>query len=70
MSSQQIENQIPVLHQFTLDTGGFPGGSEDKESACSEGDSCSIPGPGRYPGEGNGNPIQYSGLKNPVDRGT
>ena len=69
LSSQQIENQIPVLHQFTSDTGGFPGGSEGKESACSEGDSCSIPGPGRSPGEGNGNPLQYSGLKNPVDRG-
>ena len=69
LSSQQIENQIPVLHQFTLDIGGFPGGSDGKESACSAGDSGLIPGPGRSPGEGNGNPLQYSCLKNLMDRG-
>ena len=49
--------------------GGFPGGSEGKESAYSAGDLCSIPGLGRSPGEGNGNPLQYSCLKNPMDRG-
>jgi len=43
---------------------GFPGGSVDKESACSEGDLGSIPGLGRSPGEGNGYPLQYSGLEN------
>ena len=48
---------------------GFPGGSEDKASACSAGDPGSIPGLGRSPGEGNGNPLQYSCLENPVDRG-
>ena len=46
---------------------GFPGGSEDKESACSMGDLGSIPGLGRSPGEGNGNPRQYSCLENPMD---
>ena len=46
---------------------GFPGGSEGKESACNVGDLCSIPGLGRSPGEGNGNPHQYSCLENPMD---
>ena len=40
-----------------------------KESACNAGDLGSIPGSGRFPGEGNGNPFQYSGLENPMDRG-
>ena len=47
----------------------FPGGSDGKESACSAGDLGSIPGLGRSPGEGNDNPLQYSGLENPMDRG-
>ena len=47
---------------------GFPGGSEDKAFACSTGDPGSIPGLGRSPGEGNGNPLQYSCLENPMDR--
>ena len=38
---------------------GFPGGSEGKASACNAGDPCSIPGLGRSPGEGNGNPLHY-----------
>ena len=45
------------------------GGSEGKESACSAVDQGSIPGSGRSPGEGNGNPLQYSCLENPMDRG-
>jgi len=44
-------------------------GSSGKESACNEGDLGSIPGLGRSPGEGNGYPLQYSGLVNPTDRG-
>ena len=44
---------------------GFPGGSEGKASACRAGHPGSIPGPGRSPGEGNGNPLQYSCLENP-----
>ena len=47
----------------------FPGGSEGKASACNAGDPGSIPGLGRSPGEGNGNPLQYSCLENPMDRG-
>ena len=47
----------------------FPGGSEVKASACNAGDLGSIPGSGRFPGEGNGNPLQYSCLENPMDRG-
>ena len=48
---------------------GFPGGSDDKESACHAEDPGSIPGSGRSPGEGNGNPLQYSCLQKPMDRG-
>ena len=48
---------------------GFPGGSAGKESACSVGDPGATPGLGRSPGEGNGNPLQYSCLENPMDRG-
>ena len=49
---------------------GFPGASDCKESTCNAGDSDSIPGSGRSPGEGNGYPLQYSCLQNPTDRGT
>ena len=45
----------------------FPGGSDGKESACNAGDLASIPGSGRSPGEGNGNPLQYSCQENPTD---
>ena len=48
---------------------GFPGSSADKESACNAGDLDLIPGLERSPGEGNDNPLQYSGLDNPMDRG-
>ena len=48
---------------------GFPGGSEVKASASNAGDLGSIPGSGRSPGEGNGNPLQYSCLENPMDGG-
>ena len=48
---------------------GFSGGSEDKASACNVGDPGLIPGLGRSPGEGNGNPLQYSCLENPMERG-
>ena len=43
--------------------------SDSKESACNAGDVGSIPGSGRSPGEGNGNPLQYSCLENAMDRG-
>ena len=48
---------------------GRPDNSDGKESACNTGDPGSIPGSGRPPGEGNGNPLQYSCLENPMDRG-
>ena len=48
---------------------GFPGGSDSKESASNAGDLGSIPGLGRYTGEGNGNPLQCSCLENSMDRG-
>ena len=46
---------------------GFPDGSGGKESACNVGDLGLIPGLGRYPGEGNSYPLQYSGLENSMD---
>ena len=46
----------------------FPGGSDGKESAYNAGDLGLIPGSGRFPGEGNGHPLQYSCLENSVDR--
>ena len=47
----------------------FPGGSDGKASACNAGDLGLTPGLGRSPGEGNGNPLQYSCLENPTDGG-
>ena len=47
----------------------FPGGSDDKASFYNAGDLGLIPGWGRSPGEGNGNPLQYCCLENPMDRG-
>ena len=49
--------------------GGLPDGSDGKEYACYVGDLGLIPGSRRSPGEGNGNPLQYSCLENPMDRG-
>ena len=49
--------------------GNFPGGSDGKASTLNEGDLGSIPGSRRCPGEGNGNPLQYSCLGIPMDRG-
>ena len=53
-----------LIISLLIPTRGFPGGSEGKESACSVGDPSMIPGSGRSPGEGNGNPLQYSCLEN------
>ena len=52
-----------------LRTGGLPGGSAVKNPPADAGDAGSISRSGRSPGEGNGNPLQYSCLKNPMDRG-
>ena len=59
---------ILILLDFILKR-GFPGDSNGKESACNAGDPGSIPGSGRSPGEGNGNPLQYFCLENPLDKG-
>ena len=48
---------------------GLPGGSDSKESACSEGYPGSIVGSGRSPGKGNGNTLQYTCLENPMEGG-
>ena len=58
--------EITPLRKFCWD---FPCSWVSKESACNAGDPGSIPGPRRSPGEGNGNPIQYSCWENPMDRG-
>jgi len=57
--------RLGIDHQLQ----NFTGGSDGKESACNVGDPGSIPGLGRSPGEGTGNPLQYSSLGNPLDRG-
>ena len=59
--SQNFQNRRPLSY--------FSGGSDGKASAPSAGDLGSIPGSARSPGEGNGNPLQYYCLENPMDRG-
>ena len=56
-----LESSLPFL--------GFPEGSNGKESACNAGDPGLIPVLGRFPGEGNGSPLQYFCLENPMGRG-
>ena len=58
---------ICILYNTYTHIWGFPGGSEAKASVSNAGDLGSIPGSGRSPGEGNGNPLQYSCLENPMD---
>ena len=57
-----MKNKIKIIFIFL-------GGSDGEESACNAGNPGSIPGLGRSPGEGNGNPLQYSCLENFMDRG-
>ena len=67
-----FSNTTVQKHQFfgaQLYSPDLPGGSEVKASACKAGDPGSIPGSGRSPGEGNGTPLQYSCLENPMDGG-
>ena len=63
---QPCESAISI---YTSPPSSFPGGSDGKESAYNVGDLGSIPGLGRYPGRGHGNPLQYSCLENPMNRG-
>ena len=69
MVSQRVENILVTKQHFCMYIWGFPGGSEVKASACNAGHLGSIPGSGRSPEEGNGNPLQYFCLGNPMDRG-
>ena len=63
------EFDFSVGHEQKLLIFSIPGILVGKESACCAGDPGSIPGSGRSPGEGNGNPLQYSCLENPLDKG-
>ena len=60
---------IFILNYYLRACFAFPGGSDGKVSAYNAGGLGSIPGPGRSPEEGNGNPLQYSCLENPMDGG-
>ena len=70
-ASRQCWNwSLPLWHWLLLPMDmRFPGGSDGKASACNEGDPGLVPGLGRSPGEGNGNPLQYSCLENSMDGG-
>ena len=59
----------PLLNPTGVYLLDFPVGSDSKASVYNAGDLGSIPGLGRSPGEGNGNPLQYYCLENPMDRG-
>ena len=63
------EKPRPGFQMHSEQECGLSGGSDGKESACNVGDLGSIPGSGRSLGRGNGNPLQYSCLENPMDRG-
>ena len=65
MKTYTIPENFSVVNKVTITTLGFPGGSDSKESSCNSGDLGLIPGLGRSPGEGHGNPLQYSCLENP-----
>ena len=73
MSSVVMEERLQICLQAFQKQGGtlpcFPSISDGKASACNAGDPGSIPGLGRSYGEGNDNPLQYSCLENPMDRG-
>ena len=67
-----VSGSLPMIHYIRLLKNiyeYFPCSSADKEFACNRGDQGSIPESGRSPGEGNRNPLQYSSLENPMDRG-
>ena len=68
-SCRQATSIIHFLQDFSDTLLGFPGGSDGNKSACNEGDPSLFPGSGRSPGGGDGNPLQYSCLENPMDRG-
>ena len=65
----RLNDKIRGMRYQMLAKFGFPGGSDGKESVCNVGAPGSIPGLGRSPGEGNGNPLQCSCLENSKDKG-
>ena len=71
----RVTEELDMTEQLTLSLSlstiylGFPGGAAVKNLPANKVDQGSIPGSGRSPGEGNGNPLQYSCLENSVDRG-
>ena len=69
LDSKQKRPKYVLSNNIANQLLGFPGISDGKESACNAGDLGLIPAWGRSPGEGNGNPLQYSCLENPMDRG-
>ena len=69
MERINTKQTIKVFEATVMLELGFPCSSNGKESACEAGDQGSIPGLGSSSGEGNGNPLQYSCLGNPKDRG-
>ena len=72
MVSTEVKTQSRKIARDRLPTPvfmGFPGGSDGKESTCNVRDLGSIPGLGRSPGEGHGNPLQYCYLENSMNRG-
>ena len=72
MGSHRVGHDWSDLAAAALMLRGFPGGLDSKEPTCDAGhirDASSIPGSGRSPGEENSNPLQYSCLENPMDRG-
>ena len=66
---QYYRSLVSLSHEGVISYEGFPHSSAGKESSCKAGDLGSIPGSGRFPREGNGNPLQYSCLGNPMDGG-
>ena len=60
---------LKILFSSSYTEGGLPWRLSGKESACNAGDEGSVPGLGRSLGGGHGNPLDYSGLENPMDRG-
>ena len=69
LPSDALSQHLPSYLGFSYLGVGFPGGSEVKASAWNVGDLGSTPGLGRYPGEGNGNLVQYFCLENPMEGG-
>ena len=69
LEKEVCNSSLASGHNLCFFLTDFPGGSGGKASAYNVGDPGSIPGSGRSPGEGNGNPLQYSCLENPMDRG-